>query len=74
MSTRSQSASSAGKFETQAQILAKRHHRCYWRPNTTISEVLFFILEWQKQLVLSLRSWLNLRLEKQNDCLVEYNF
>ena len=27
MGTRSQSASSAGKFETQAQILAKRHHR-----------------------------------------------
>ena len=27
MGTRSQSASRAGKFETQAQILAKRHHR-----------------------------------------------
>ena len=55
MSTRSQLASSAGKFETQAQILAMRPKVC-WRPNTTISEVLFFILVSQKRLVLSLKS------------------
>ena len=39
MGTRSQSASSAGKFETQAQILAMRPQVC-WRPNTTISRSL----------------------------------
>ena len=43
MSTRSQSASSAGKFETQAQILAMRPKVC-WRPNTTVSEVFFLYL------------------------------
>ena len=40
MGTRSQPASSAGKFETQAQILAMRPQVC-WRPNTTISGSLF---------------------------------
>ena len=41
MSTRSQPASSAGKFETQAQILAMRPQVC-WRPNTTILRSLIF--------------------------------
>ena len=67
MSTRSQSASREGKFETKAQILAMRPKVC-WRPNTTISEVFFFIPVSLKRLVLSLKSLLNLRLEKQNDC------
>ena len=42
MSTRSHLASSAGKFETQAQILAMRTQVC-WRPNTTILRSLFFL-------------------------------
>ena len=40
MGTRSHLASSAGKFETQAQILAMRPQVC-WRPNTTIIRSLF---------------------------------
>ena len=43
MSTRSQLASSAGKFETQAQILAKRHH--WWLLASGYNEQLFSVEE-----------------------------